>query len=504
MLIRSGSSWDRTVEVVVIGYGCGGAVAAVTASENGAEVIILEKQTRETYHNNTTMSGGIWITPPDMKSGLDYMAALCRVAGVPAASWTDRAVIRAWAEYAATSRSWVEARGGNMFENSSPGEHPQLPGGAFLSKMRFRGVGIGLGHFLDNQLKARGVSVLYETRATHLLTNLRGRVVGVEAQAGLDGQKKLRIRASKAVVLAPGGFEFDEQAKLNYLKAYPVYFTGSEAETGDGLKMALEVGAQLWHMNCVSARFIFKAPSIPVAFHIDFLGKGQLARAPGRSEADIPITSGHIVVDRDGKRFTDENVKGHALFYELPVFDTHRLLYPRIPSYLIFDRRRLENGPLPLNHSGAAGPTRIYKWSEDNSAELEQGWITVANTVRALARKIHVPADALERTVRTFNRYCQGGMDPEFGRRPEELIPLENPPYCAMVLWPGGPNTQGGPRRNSKGQILNADGNPIPGLYGCGELGSVYGMLYPGGGGNLTECFAFGRIVGENVGNSRS
>jgi len=68
-----------------------------------------------------------------------------------------------------------------------------------------------------------------------------------------------------------------------------------------------------------------------------------------------------------------------------------------------------------------------------------------------------------------------------------------------VALWPGGPNTQGGPRRNSKAQVLRADGFPIPRLYSAGELGSIYGMLYPGSGGNLAECIAFGRIAGENA-----
>lgn len=500
MLIRSGGSWDKTADVVVIGCGIGGVVAAVTAIENGADTIILEKQPREGRHTNSSMSGGIFITPTDAKSTLEYMTALFRVGAGKGMSWADRAIIRTWAEYAVTITEWIKARGGNIFPNPGAAEHPQLPGGTLLPKHRFFDMGVGLGRFLDEQVKAKNIPVLYETRATHLLTNLRGRVVGVEVQARQNGQtKKLRIGASKAVALASGGFEYDEPTKLNYLRVYPVYFAGSEANTGDGLRMALEVGAQLWHMNCVSARHVFKFPQIPIGFGIDYHGRGELARQPGKGEEAVPITSGHIFVDRDGKRYTSENVKVHALCYELALFDTHRLIYPRVPSYMIFDRKRLENGPVAATTSGPSGLTRIYNWSEDNSKEIEQGWIITANTVRGLARKIGIPADSLERTVKTFNRYCEKGKDPDFGRAPKELIPLENPPYCAMELWPGGPNTQGGPRRNSKGQILNADGNPIPGLYGSGELGSVYGMLYPGGGGNLTEGFAFGRVVGENA-----
>ena len=79
------------------------------------------------------------------------------------------------------------------------------------------------------------------------------------------------------------------------------------------------------------------------------------------------------------------------------------------------------------------------------------------------------------------------------------MIPLDSPPFYAVRLFPGGPNTQGGPRRNSKAQVLNPFGKPVPSLYAAGECGSIYGMLYPMAGGNLAECIIFGRIAAENA-----
>ena len=78
-------------------------------------------------------------------------------------------------------------------------------------------------------------------------------------------------------------------------------------------------------------------------------------------------------------------------------------------------------------------------------------------------------------------------------------MPLDNPPFYAVRIFPGGPNTQGGPRRNSRAQVVNPFGKPIPGLYAAGECGSIYGMLYPMGGGNLAECIAVGRGAAENA-----
>ena len=111
--------------------------------------------------------------------------------------------------------------------------------------------------------------------------------------------------------------------------------------------------------------------------------------------------------------------------------------------------------------------------------------------------------DALAKTVRSYNTYCRRGEDPEFGRKPEGLVPLTNSPYCAVQMWPAGPATHGGPRRNARSQVLNPRGEPIPGLYAAGELGSVYGMLYIAAGGFLAECIAFGRIAGENAARER-
>ena len=121
------------------------------------------------------------------------------------------------------------------------------------------------------------------------------------------------------------------------------------------------------------------------------------------------------------------------------------------------------------------------------------------DTVAELATKLNMPPENLAKSIDTWNKYCQAGNDPDFGRNPLELVPLDEPPFFAIKLFPGGSNTLGGPRRNSRAQVLNPFGEPIPGLYAAGECGSVFGLLYPAGGGNLAECIAFGRIAAENA-----
>ena len=147
-----------------------------------------------------------------------------------------------------------------------------------------------------------------------------------------------------------------------------------------------------------------------------------------------------------------------------------------------------------------------YIWSEDNQQEIDRGWIMKASTVEELAGKILADPDnsglmspsVLRETVKQYNGYCRKGEDLDFHKPQEWLQPLEDPPYYAVKLWPGGPNTQGGPKRSARGQVLRVDNTPLPRLYSAGELGSVWGMLYQGGG-NIAECIAFGRIAGANA-----
>jgi succinate dehydrogenase/fumarate reductase flavoprotein subunit len=180
------------------------------------------------------------------------------------------------------------------------------------------------------------------------------------------------------------------------------------------------------------------------------------------------------------------------------LYDSQKLEYPRVPSYWIFDRRRMDAGPLPFMFYGPM-LYRLYRWSKDNREEIKRGWIVQGKTIGELAGHLKMDAKVLNKTVEDYNRYCEQREDLDFHRPPQDLVPIQDPPFFAVSLWPGSANTQGGPRRNHKAQVLNTRGQPIPGLYAAGEFGSIYGMLYPGTGGNLAECFAFGRIAAENA-----
>jgi succinate dehydrogenase/fumarate reductase flavoprotein subunit len=305
--------------------------------------------------------------------------------------------------------------------------------------------------------------------------------------------KAIRVKATRAVVLTCGGFEYNEWMKQNFLRAYPAHFYGNPGATGDGINMAMEVGASLWNMNNASWRVTMKYPEHPVAFCTQLHENGS------------------IFVDKRGNRFTNERYKRHSLGYELVNYDCYAMTYPKIPCYWLFDEKRRVKAPIaslhgPLNPPGGVMGDAYYLWDADNRKEIDQGWILKSNTIEGIARQIMADKDnsglmsesALQATLKRYNDFCHKGDDPDFHKPKEWLSPIEDPPYYAVKMWPGGPNTQGGPKRNSRAQIMRVDGNPIPRLYSAGELGSVWSMLYQGNG-NLAECIAFGRIAGTNA-----
>ena len=107
-------------------------------------------------------------------------------------------------------------------------------------------------------------------------------------------------------------------------------------------------------------------------------------------------------------------------------------------------------------------------------------------------------AAALVETVENFNGYCAAGKDLEFDRSPTTMGPLVQPPFYALRLCPGGPNTKGGIDADAQRHVLDWEGKPIRRLYTAGEISSVFKFTYQGGG-NITECIVCGRIAGKNA-----
>jgi succinate dehydrogenase/fumarate reductase flavoprotein subunit len=477
--------WDKSADVVVVGYGGAGAVAAVTAHDAGAKVLILEKQAEGRHTSNTQMCLGVFLSPDSVRGVLDYFEVASRVnVDLPESKDIDDAVVKVWAETSVQNKEWMTKMGAKefvLFANS--GRDPKWPGNSAIKAYQLKGadgkgeVGVGLFKFLDGLVTTRKIETLWEAPAVRLITNAKGEVVGVRAKR--QG-KEIAVQAKRAVVLTCGGYEYDAAAQRTYMAAAPMVYYGNPDNTGDGLRMAQELGADLWHMTVLGGGLKLKFPDFPTAFGEAF-GTGS-----------------YIVVDKTGKRFKAENqLGGYSGYWNALVYDTVRYTWPRIPVYYVFDEKRRLAGPIVRTVLGAAGPLGMYKWSPDNSAEVARGWIKKDETLEGLAGKIGVDPAALAAEVAKVNGFKAKGKDEDFDRPAASMAPLEAPFY-AVPLWPGLNNTFGGPRRNEKAQIVGVFGKPIPRLYSAGELGSIF-VQYPQGGANIGECIAFGRIAGAQA-----
>ena len=213
--------------------------------------------------------------------------------------------------------------------------------------------------------------------------------------------KPFNIRARKAVVLATGGFEYNEELKREFLAGYPIFAYGNAGNTGDGIKLAQELGRRsVAHesRSCTHGIQIFR---IRVRIHY----------AHG--------CDGYIIVDQNGERFCNETgLEHYSMWMAVTSFDMESLRFSRIPSYLIFDEQTRPKGPITRVGHGA---NRGYQWSRDNSEEIRRGWIASANGPRELAEKLGIKAaEKLTRQLMLIGG-VQNGSDEKFGRSKKPL-----------------------------------------------------------------------------------
>lgn len=475
--------WDREVDVLVIGFGAAGAVSAITAHDEGSSVLVLEKLAK----------GGGFIIPSDAEKAFDYLS---RTYDYAQNDW-DPDVLRAFCHEASGLKDFMkriapQARLGVY----GHGTFPQLPNSDSVTKYSVRGRASGGRCLFDVLQKAvvddRHIEVLYNTPAKRLIR--RGEeVVGAEVEA--QG-KLLRIKAAKGVILATGGFEADKESLQNFCLGTDVRTMGSPGNTGDGLRMAMSMGAKLWHMTSYTCPLGIEIPGHKALYGLGIKGKS------------------FIWVNRLGQRFVNEaGVDIHNCLYSVNKLDTLHRMYSAIPCWMIFDEDFRKSGPASMFMFGYAIDTESYRWSQDNMKEIESGVIKQASTLSELAKIIDVPAENLEKTVAKWNADISKGDDLDFGRKqkgaskgnanaqfaPSLSAPLsETGPYYAIKLLPALFHTNGGPKRDANSNVVDVENKPIARLYVAGELGSIWGTIQQGST-NLAECLAFGQIAGRNA-----
>lgn len=468
-------AWDGMYDVVVIGYGSAGANAAIAAAEAGANVLITEKAPKGHEGGNSRVSGQYLLTFSDYDQGLEYMKGLrgeFTTTSDEEIEWLTTNLI--------ANEGYLNSIGiDNTVIHKSSAEYPELAGGDSVRMLM-----VGAENVLDNfnsaywkaiaaqvENRSEKISVWYEAPGKHLIQDPTTKtILGVQIEK--DGVL-LNIRAKNGVVLATGGFENNPEMVQNYLQYNVMYPHGTIYNTGDGVIMAQEVGAQLWHMRTLSGGFLsYKA--FEGTTQVPFENMGQ----------NMTAGTSVINVGPDGKRFCDESTRSRHGFVSYNGMWKNQAC--STPMYTIFDET--------TRLAGKIYPT----FSEGNLAEIESGLIVKADTLTELAEKIGYDPATIETTVAEYNTFCETGVDEDFGRAADKMTKIEAGPFYAMELVPAMVNTQGGPRRNTNCEILDVNDDPIPHLYGAGELGSFFSDNYQGGG-NLGETVVTGRVAGANA-----
>ncbi len=491
---------DKTydTDVVIIGAGGAGMVAAITAADAGKKVVLVEKQpivggnsvratggmnagktafqdsnefketagvertlkAAEKFADNKTITElaetvkSQWEAyQADPKGYFDTVELMELDTMIGGHGINDPVLVKTFADNAAGAIDWLKTINIDL---SSVGAF----GGASVKRIhrpldeekKVVSVGAYMIPRLETACKSRqNITILTDTRAASILTDDSGKVSGITA-AGKDGGK-ITVNA-KAVILATGGFGANlKMVAILNPKLEGFMTTNAPGATGEGIVMAQELGAAVVDMKQVQIH-----PTV-------------------QYDTSALITEGlrgdgAILVNSDGKRFTDETSTRDAV-------SAAEIAQPGSFSWLIVDQKMAD----------ASNVIKGY---------IARGYTKQGNTYDELAKAIEVPAEELDKTMITWNKNVAERSDPEFGRT-SFAQQLDKAPYYAIKVTAGIHHTMGGLKIDPKTRVLRADGKAIPGLFAAGEVtGGVHGGNRLGGNA-VADFVIFGRIAGQEA-----
>lgn len=528
-------------DVVVVGTGAAGLSAALAADANGAKVLVIEKA--DVVGGTTAMSGGCIWAPRNHKAeqlGIEDSreAVMDYIRAVSPDGWhnVEEPLWAAFVDYVPEMLSFLESRSPLRFTpNNEPDPYAEETGGLergrnvtadplplgilddwsdrvrkvtsnvwltydevvgtfffanpkkwalrytprlfwrSLRKIRTRGNALSIG-LLKGCLDA-GIEIWTESPAVRLVTTDE-KVTGIEVD---QNGKTISVSAPKGTILASGGFEWNPEMMATYFPG-PVEWTASPStNTGDGQRMAEEIGAQLDRMDQALVM-----GTTPVMYE---------GRLQGQPALDYFLPHS-MIVNRQGKRFVNEKQMNVGLAFAERDPETGTPLH--LPAWRIYDAQFASKYPHAL-------PSKNY---DGNHFE--------ADTLADLAAQIDVDPPALEETAKRFSAFAEAGVDEDFGRgsyawdrnrggdpdnKPNPTLgTIQKPPFYAMPFKASFLGTKGGPRTNERAQVLRADGSVIEGLYAAGNvMANCFGSKGVGAGTTLGPCLTWGYIAGVNA-----
>ena len=456
-----GVKWDKTYEVVVVGAGGAGMAAAVKAAQKGAKKIVVLEKLAFTGGNTLLAQGFLNAADPvrQPRQGIKDSPENHMKQTLAAGDYRgDPERVRVLCENAYGAVTWLESLGMKFKDNVIqifgalyPRSHiPALPKGQ------------GYGAVLSKAAKDLGVEVVTGMGVVEIVREggFSGDVLGVVAK---DSKGKLHhIRATRAVVLAAGGFGANKYLReLHDPRTKDLGTDNLPSMQGEVAMAAVRVGGYLVGMD-----FIQSTPGVPAGKKMKLLLNFNV--------------NGSIYVDKRGNRIVNEGERRDVI--RDAVLGT-----PERYAYTVCDNENFMS-------YDSVNRAAIMK-----GIEINEAW--TAPTIRELAQKMGVDPDGLEKTIDRYNNeFVKNGKDTDFNKQPVNLTKrIEVGPFWACYTGMTVHHTMGGLNTNTKAQCLDWQGKVIPRLYAAGEItGGIHGTNRVGGNAVL-DCFVFGQIAGENA-----
>lgn len=451
-----------STDVVVVGAGGAGFAAAITAANEGKNVVLMEKM--GICGGDTALSGGEMAVPGNwiqMKEGIaDSPANLAHDMLVGGDGKGDPALVQVIAEGALDSSQWLTFEGGISWK------HDLMQFGGHTIKRSIIPI-THSGSEMTSKLTKRvndmdRIALVDNTRATELIQDASGAVTGVKVQNGITGDEA--TITCKAVVLAAGGFgsNLDMRKKYNPAMDESILSTDSVGATGDGIAMAEKIGAHLIDMEYIQTYPVCD----PETGALLYVG-------------DMRLEDRAIMVNKEGDRFVEEldrrDVLSHAITKQTGG-----------EAYMLFNQKE-------------ADETGLLKTHADEYENLEARKVIVkSDTLEGAAEPFGIDAAELKKTVEKWNRFCKDGKDADFNYR-AELVPIEEGPYYIMGYKPAVHYTMGGLHIDTDAHVLDNAGAAIPGLFAAGEVAGHKMGTNRLGSCSMSDIYTFGRIAGKNA-----
>jgi succinate dehydrogenase/fumarate reductase flavoprotein subunit len=547
------AKWDKEADVVVVGAGATGLPAAIEAKEDGASVIVIDANFDVGGHaivsgGNVALGGGTSrqkrygvVDSPDLVFSDLTDWSVVEPNGFPDYRYNDKEVIRAFADNCAPSLEFLIAHGvifierapdvfgGHATGNSAPRENhaaamawPQVETGVPVdpAKAATTSSGIGVIRPLEASARKLGVEFLLEHKMETIIREeiTSGRVLGITAK---NQGKTVNIRARKGVIIATGGHTSNVNFRRIFDPRLTEEYNGVAGEPysfqdGSGELAAMAIGASLWGAYNQSGEFgqnVTKAGRIGCQY-----GYVNLAWQPGSRVFSKARAIGLrvrdyqnlILVNQAGLRFYDEtqgqytannygdikpytpgsyrnaaNVKFHpANFLNAAMAGTGESTNGGGPIWAIFDSDAVKR------EGWTVTPPHV---------DIEAGLFFSGNTIEELAHNIvnkyqrkPMPADVLQSTVTKYNSFVDAGKDADFGK-PSPKYKIQAAPFYAAWAMPVPHDSRAGLRINARCEVVDLQGNVIPGLYCGGESAGGFSMH------GMGRCIVQGRIAAKNA-----